>query len=84
MANQSFFQLTTSRVADDPENLLADLTPDEFETYYAEASTLSDVLLEAIAAYAAEHDLSMMAAWIAADIVRFSIAREIREDEADA
>lgn len=84
MSDQSFFHLTPSQDRLPADSMLSALTPEEFDTFHAEAEPLADVLLDAIAAYAKEHDLSMMAAWIAADIVRFCIGRDIQADEADA
>lgn len=84
MADLSFFHLTRPQDRLPADRILSGLTPEEFDTVHAEAEPLADVLLEAISAYATEHDLSMMAAWMAADIVRYCIGRDIQADEADA
>ncbi len=84
MPDQSFFQLTTPHAPAPAEPVLADLTPEAFDALHAEAEPLADVLFEAIDAYAQAHGLSMLAAWMAADIVRFCLGREIQATGADA
>jgi hypothetical protein len=84
MTDHSFFHLTTA--ANDKEtNPILDLTPEEFDTFYAEACPLNDALHDALNAYAAAHPgLSLMAVYIAADMLRGFLKKQLDEADADA
>ena len=56
----------------------------EFDAAHEAAQPLADLLHAAIDAYVQEHHLSMIEAWMAADMVRYSIGCQIQEDSADA
>ncbi len=85
MPDHSFFHLTPP-----PPSLRLDWEPwealdvAEFDTVQAAADPLADLLFATIDAYAKDHPLSLMAAWIAADMVRYSLGYQIQEDSADA
>jgi hypothetical protein len=85
MSKPSFFDLTTQpSLQEQPWNPWGTITPEEFDVAHTAACPLSDLLLEAIDAYAKVHGLTMLEDWLAADMTRYSLGCQIREDEADA
>ncbi len=85
MYHQSFFRLTAAHPDPGKPSLLHALSPEEFHRYNAEAELLVDALLIAIQAYGTTHPaLSRMAVYMAADIVQYSVERQIRDEDAEA
>ncbi len=87
MADHSFFHLSPQSPPPSQRedwNPWDDLTPQEYEAAFAGAQPLFEVLLATIDAYAQEHNLTMLQAWMAADIVRYCIGCDIQEADADA
>ena len=82
---QSFFHLTPPRPAPDEENPLLALTGEEFDACCVEAHPLFQALVETVNAYSETHpDLSLMACYIAVDMVREMLKASLRDAEADA
>ncbi len=64
---------------------LDDLDPDEFDEAYAETEPLADALWDALNTYSALHpDLTMLAAHMAADMLRHGLQGQLDAAEADA
>ena len=85
MAHYSFFHLTTLRPAPSDDSPLDALTPDEFDACVVEGHPLFQALIETVNAYSETHpDLSLMACYIAADMLRELLKQGLREAETDA
>ena len=85
MAHYSFFHLTTPRAASSDDSPLDALTPDEFDACVVEGHPLFQALIETVNAYSETHpDLSLMACYIAADMLRELLKQGLREAETDA
>ena len=85
MAHYSFFHLTTPRAASSDDSPLDALTPDEFDACVVEGHPLFQALVETVNAYSETHpDLSLMACYIAADMLRELLKQDLRDAEADA
>ena len=85
MAHYSFFRLTTLRPAPSDDSPLDALTPDEFDAGVVEGHPLFQALVETVNAYSETHpDLSLMACYIAADMLRELLKQDLRDAEADA
>ena len=85
MAHYSFFHLTTLRPAPSDDAPLDALTPDEFDAGVVEGHPLFQALVETVNAYSETHpDLSLMACYIAADMLRELLKQALRDAEADA
>ena len=85
MAHYSFFHLTAQRPTLDDDTPLRDLTPDEFDACVVEGHPLFQALVETVNAYSETHpDLSLMACYIAADMLRELLKQDLRDAEADA
>jgi hypothetical protein len=81
----SFFHLTAPRSHDDGSNPLYDLTEHEFDTFFAEATPLNEALHDAINAYSEAHGgISLMACYMASDMLRDYLKQEWAEASADA
>jgi hypothetical protein len=81
----SFFHLTTPRPPPEADNPLLDLTSAEFDRCCAEAHPLFQALVETVNTYSDTHgELSLMAVYIAADMLRALLRQELREADADA
>ena len=81
----SFFHLTTARPSAGEENPLRALTGEEFEAFCAEAHPLFQALVETVNTYSETHPaLSLMACYIAADMLRDLLQADLREADADA
>ena len=82
---RSFFHLTPPRPGPGEDNPLVALTTAEFEACCAAAQPLLQGLVETINAYSETHpDLSLMACYIAVDMVREMLKAALRDTEADA
>jgi hypothetical protein len=81
----SFFHLTAPHPAPSDDNPLRALTGEEFEAFCAEAHPLFQALVETVNMYSETHpDLSLMACYIAADMLREMLRQAVRDTEADA
>ena len=85
MAYYSFFHLTAPRPGPSDDAPLDALTPDEFDAGVVEGHPLFQALVETVNAYSETHpDLSLMACYIAADMLRELLKQGLREAETDA
>ena len=85
MAHYSFFHLTTLRPAPSDDSPLDALTPDAFDACVVEGHPLFQALIETVNAYSETHpDLSLMACYIAAAMLRELLKQDLRDAEADA
>ena len=85
MSHYSFFHLTAQRPAPSDAAPLDALTPEEFDACVVEGHPLFQALVETVNAYGETHpDLSLMACYIAADMLRELLKQDLRDAEADA
>ncbi len=85
MAHYSFFHLTTTRPPPNDDAPLDALTSDEFDACVVEGHPLFQALVETMNAYSETHPaMSLMACYIAADMLRELLKQALREAEADA
>jgi hypothetical protein len=86
MSQRSFFHLNTPQPPPRPENPVDELSVEEFDTFCTEAEPIFDVLVEALNAYSEQHPAasSLMACFIAVDMLRDMLKADLREAEAEA
>ena len=85
MEKYSFFHLTIPRPASSDDSPLHMLTSEEFDACVAEGHPLFQALVETVNAYGETHpELSLMASYIAADMLRELLRQGLQEAEADA
>ena len=85
MAQHSFFHLTARRPAPSEDKPLRALTPEAFDACCDEAQPLFEALVKTIAAYHAAHPaLSLMACYLAVDMVRDILQGDLWEADTDA
>ena len=81
----AFFHLTTPAPRAHEENPLLALTPEAFEAFCAEAQPLLQALVETVNTSSETHPgLSLMACYIAADMLREMLRQAVQDAEADA
>ena len=81
----SFFHLTAPRPAPSDDNPLRALTGEEFDAFCVEAHPLFQALVETVNTYSETHPaLSLMACYIAADMLRALLLADLRDADADA